>query len=175
VTSRLAAAVAAVFTALLLQATLIGPVTAPVPISLPAVLVAVVALYSGPGTGISLGFAAGLLADLGSAHPAGVLALAWLGLGLAAGMLADPDRSWVRQALLAGTGCAVVAAGVTVLLALLDSSAADGAAVLVHLAPTALGDGLLAVLLIPAARSLLASPALRSSRAATTRRALPRG
>ena len=38
---------------------------------------------------MSVGFSAGLLADLGSHHPAGVLALAWLLLGLGCGLLAD--------------------------------------------------------------------------------------
>ena len=80
--ARVAAALAAIITALLLQATLVAPVTAPWPVSLPAVLVAAVALVDGPATGMSLGFAAGLVADLGSHHPAGVLALCWLGVGL---------------------------------------------------------------------------------------------
>ena len=43
---------------------------------------------------MSFGFAAGLVADLGSAHPAGVLALCWLGVGVCvrAARRAGPDR-----------------------------------------------------------------------------------
>jgi hypothetical protein len=66
---------AALLTALLLQATLVGPLAMSVPVSLPAVLVAAVALVDGPATGMSFGFTVGLFADLGSSHPAGVLAL----------------------------------------------------------------------------------------------------
>jgi hypothetical protein len=76
--ARVAAALAALLTALLLQATLIGPVTMPLPVSLPALLVAAIALVDGPGAGLAFGFAIGLIADLGSEHPAGVLALCWL-------------------------------------------------------------------------------------------------
>ena len=91
--SRIAAALAGILTVLLLQATLVAPVCTPFAVSLPAVLVAAVALVDGPATGISFGFAAGLMADLGSRHPAGVLALCWLGVGLRA----RPDQSRVRR------------------------------------------------------------------------------
>ncbi|MEP6851326.1 MAG: hypothetical protein ABJA87_01460 [bacterium] len=81
------AGLAAIVTVLLLQATVIGPLTVPLPVSLPAVLVAAVGLRAGPAAGIGFGFSAGFLGDLGSDHPAGVLALVWLGVGLTAGVL----------------------------------------------------------------------------------------
>ena len=91
-------------TALLLQATLIGPLTFPVPVSLPALLVIVVGIYAGPGVGVGLGFSTGLLADLGSDNPAGVQALCFLGAGLVAGIARGPGhparlrhpRAWPR-------------------------------------------------------------------------------
>ncbi|MEO9137524.1 MAG: hypothetical protein ABI345_00485 [Jatrophihabitans sp.] len=116
--ARVAAAVAATITALLLQATLVGPAFSPWAVSLPAVLVAAVALVDGPATGMSFGFAAGLAADLGSRHPAGVLALCWLGVGLVCGAVAD-RRSLRRDALTVGIVCGVSASAATVLLAVI--------------------------------------------------------
>ena len=91
--TRACAAIAATLTALLLQLTLIGPIFVAVPASVPAVLVAAVAICAGPGAGMSMGFSVGLIADLGSPHPVGLLALIWLGLGLVVGRYADPRRS----------------------------------------------------------------------------------
>ena len=103
--ARVAAALAAILTALLLQATVIAPATVPWPVSLPAVLVAAVALVDGPATGMSFGFAAGLIADLGSHHPAGVLALCWLGVGPAVRDAGRPAAALRRDALIAGVAC----------------------------------------------------------------------
>lgn len=161
---RPVAAAAAIVTALLLQATLVGPLTTavlgPVATGLPAVLVAAVALVDGPGAGMSLGFAAGLIADLGSDHPAGVLALGWLGLGLLAGVLGE-RRRLVADVLTITLTCAA-AAGVTSLL--LVAVHADGAAVgfaLRTLPAAALVAGLLAVPVLPLVRAALRSPTLR--------------
>lgn len=109
---RIAAAAASILTVLLLQATVIGPSVAPLAVSLPAVLVAAVALVDGPSTGLSFGFVAGLVADLGSRHPAGVLALCWLAVGLVCGAAADRNGV-LRDALTAGivVGLAGVVAG----------------------------------------------------------------
>src|SRR5947209_2068432 len=104
--ARVAAAAAGIVTALLLQATLVGPLSGWVPISLPAVLVAAVGLVDGPATGMSFGFAAGLVADLASSHVAGVLALCWMGVGTLAGLVAD-RRSLRKDALTAGVVSAV--------------------------------------------------------------------
>lgn len=117
--ARVAAAVATTITALLLQATLVGPAFSPWAVSLPAVLVAAVALVDGPATGMSFGFAAGLAADLGSRHPAGVLALCWLGVGLICGSIAD-RRSLRRDALTVGLVCGAAAGAATLLLAILE-------------------------------------------------------
>ena len=84
---RCAAGLAAVVSAMLVQATVIGPLVYPVPVSVPLLVVVGVAVLSGPGTGIALGFGAGLLADLTSHHPVGLLALTWMGAGIVAGVI----------------------------------------------------------------------------------------
>lgn len=94
---RCAAGLAAVVSAMLVQATLIGPLVYPVPVNLPLLVVVGVAVLSGPATGIALGFGAGLLADLTSHHPVGLLALIWLGAGIVAGVVGglvlDPGQA----------------------------------------------------------------------------------
>ena len=158
--TRVAAAVAALITALLLQATVVAPATYPWPVSLPAVLVAAVALVDGPGTGMSLGFAAGLIADLGSHHPAGVLALCWLAVGVVCGTM-SVLRSVRRDALLAGVVCAAASA-VTIVLLDLGNGSVDLIAAVRYLAPTALVDTALALVLVPVVRAALCTEALRS-------------
>jgi rod shape-determining protein MreD len=158
--ARLIAALTGIITALLLQAVLIAPVAAPWPVSLPAVLVAAVALVDGPAAGMSFGFATGLLADLGSNHPAGVLALCWLGVGLLCGMVAD-RRSLRRDAVTAGLVCAVSTSIATVVLAV-TRSGANASDALVHLLPTALGDALLAFAVLALARRMLRTESLRA-------------
>lgn len=78
-----------IVTALLLQATLVGRLAVAVPVSCALVVVLSVAALAGPGTGIALGFGAGLLADLASGtasqHLVGTLALTWMIGGLVAG------------------------------------------------------------------------------------------
>ncbi len=142
---RLAAALATILTTLLLQATVVGPVAGLLPVSLPAVVVALVALSEGPATGMSLGFTAGLVADLGSTHPAGVLALAWLGVGTLCGMSRDPRRRAVAQAAVAGTACTLAAVATALLLRLLSVGTAPLAACL----PALVADAALALVLAP--------------------------
>jgi rod shape-determining protein MreD len=158
--SRLFAALAGILTVLVLQATLIGPVFAPYPVALPAVLVAAVAFVDGPATGMSLGFAAGLVADLGSAHPAGVLALCWLGVGLVCGTVADRRSVW-RDALSAGLVCGAAAVAATLLLALVHRGPTVSDAVRYAL-PAGLGDIALALVLIPLTRAMLHTESLRA-------------
>jgi len=158
--ARLVAALTGMVTALLLQAALIAPVSAPWPVSLPAVVVAAVALVDGPAAGMSFGFATGLLADLGSNHPAGVLALCWLGVGLLCGMVAD-RRSVRRDAVTAGLVCAVGTAAATIVLAVTHSGASGRDAV-VYLAPTASGDVVLALGALALVRRMLRSESLRA-------------
>jgi cell shape-determining protein MreD len=147
-------------TALLLQATLVAPVTAPVPVSLPAVLVAAVALVDGPAAGLAFGFATGLLADLGSPHPAGILALCWLGVGLLAGLLAE-RRSVRRDVLMTGAVCGLAAALATVLLTIVHGAGSIQDAV-TYAVPAGLGDAALALAIIPLVWRMLRTEALRA-------------
>jgi rod shape-determining protein MreD len=158
--ARLVAALTGMVTVLLLQAALVAPVTDPWPVSLPAVLVAAVALVDGPAAGMSFGFATGLLADLGSNHPAGVLALCWLGVGLFCGMVAD-RRSLRRDAVTAGLVCAVGTSVATIVLAVTHSGASAADAV-VHAVPTAVGDALLAFGVLALVRRMLRTESLRA-------------
>lgn len=157
---RVAAGTAGIVTALLLQATLVGPVCGTLPASLPAVLVAAVALAEGPATGVSFGFAAGLVADLGSRHPAGTLALCWLGVGLVCGMLAD-RHSVRRDAVAAGIVCGLAGAVAGLLLILLRSGGTLHE-VAVHTVPAAGIDVLLAGAFVPLVRRMLRSDTLRA-------------
>jgi cell shape-determining protein MreD len=166
---RIAAAIAAVLTALVLQASFIGPVAVPLPISLPAVLVACIALVSGPGTGISLGFTAGLLADLGSEHPVGLLALAWLGVGVAAGILGEQLHSTREGAVVAGVLAAIASALGGLVLLVVHQADATLWQVGWRAIPAAVGDGVLAFALLPIVRAMLRTPALRRPPAPSTR------
>lgn len=154
---RAAAALAALITALLLQACLVGPLAGLAPISLPAVLVAAVGLSDGAATGMSLGFTAGLVADLGSSHPAGVCALSWMVVGTLAGMSRDPRRRLPAQAAVAGTISALAAAGTMLLLRVLDVGTAPIGYCLLALA----GDAALALVVVPLTGSFLRSHALQ--------------
>ncbi len=166
--AKLAAAVAGVLTALLLQATLIGPLTFPVPASLPALLVIVVGIYAGPGLGMGLGFSTGLLADLGSDHPAGVQALCWMLAGLVAGQVGGlatqrgyRTRGVAGLAALLGAGTSVLTG---LLLAILGSHAATIASTVQAVIPVGLLDALLGLLLVPAVRNLLRAQGIRPPR-----------
>jgi rod shape-determining protein MreD len=159
--ARIAAAMAGILTALLLQATLIAPVAAPVPMSLPAVLVAAIALVDGPATGMSFGFAAGLVADLGSQHPAGVLALCWLGVGLACGRLSAARRRLRADALTAGVVCGLAAAVATVLLAVVHTAGSLSDAV-TYVVPAMAGDAVLALGVVTLVRRMARSDSLRA-------------
>jgi rod shape-determining protein MreD len=159
--ARVVAAITVILTAMLLQATLIAPWTLPVPVSLPAVLVAAVALVDGPGSGMAFGFATGLLADLGSTHPAGVLALTWMGVGLICGVAAD--RCTVRRdAATAAIICALAGVVAGVLLAVLTSGGVSVGDAFRHAVPAGLGDALLALAVVPLTRAFLRTDSLRA-------------
>jgi cell shape-determining protein MreD len=164
--ARATAAAAGIVTALLLQATVLGPAVAPQLVSLPAVLVVAVALHDGPATGMSFGFSAGLVADLGSRHPAGILALCWLGAGLAGGALAG--RSALRRdAVVAG----VLSALTTVVAGALLVVVHDGGtlrALLGATVPTLIGDVLLALPVVALVRRMLRTESLRAPRPVLT-------
>jgi cell shape-determining protein MreD len=158
--ARLATALAAILTALLLQATLVSPAAITAQLSLPAVLVAAVALESGPGTGMSLGFATGLTADLASAHAAGVFALCWLAVGVGCGVLADARRRVLAQATIAAAACAVAGAAATLILAVIGDPGGTAGDAVRGLLPALLGDFVLALLIIPITRRFLRSAVL---------------
>jgi rod shape-determining protein MreD len=160
--ARVTAAHASVLTALLLQATLVGPVTMSAQLSLPAVLVAAVALNCGAGSGISLGFGAGLVADLGSSHPAGILALCWLAVGVLCGLLADSTRSPRSQVLITGVVCGAAASVATLLLSAVGAAGATAEAAARGLLPAMAGDLLLALIVVPVVRWFLRSATLRA-------------
>lgn len=150
---RIAAAIAAVITALLLQASVVAPVAFPATVSLPAVLVAVVALTEGPGPGIALGFSAGLLADLCSRHPVGVLALCWMALGVLCGSCAGAG-SRRREVIIAALATTALTICAQLLLIVVGADGATGHALLHGLAPTLFGDAILAGALVPLLRAL---------------------
>jgi cell shape-determining protein MreD len=164
--ARIAAATAGIATALLLQATVVGPALAPWPASLPAVLVAAVALHEGPATGVSFGFSAGLVADLGSRHPAGILALCWLGVGLVCGVLAGGGRLR-RDALAAGfaSGIAALVAGV---LLVIVHAGGTLRAVLSGSVPALVAGVVLAVPVVALVRRMLRTESLRAPRPVLT-------
>ena len=172
--ARVAAALAALITAQLLQATLVAPVTLPVPVSLSAVLVAAIALTSGPGTAMAFGFAAGLLADLASRHPAGVLALCWLGVGLLAGRFADPyadgpdlaglavRRRGVRlEIAVAAVSASLAGLAATVVLLITGSDGTTSAGLFAHTAAALLGNLVIAAAVVPLVRFVTRSRVLR--------------
>jgi cell shape-determining protein MreD len=160
---RIAAALAAVVTALLLQATLVAPAAITAQLSLPAVLVAAVALESGGGTGMVLGFGAGLIADLGSAHTAGLLALCWMGVGVGCGRVADTRRAAAGQIVLAAGAGTVAGALTTLALTVVGEPGGTALAAARGLLPSLLGEFVLAALVIPLTRRFLRTDALRRS------------
>ncbi len=166
---RLIAAAAAVTSVLILQAMVIAPVTAPLFVSLPAILVAAIGLEAGVSAGLSLGFSAGLLADLGSSHPAGVLAIGWLLLGLGCGLIANQRRRLlVRAAVVGGaTGLATLIAGLS--LAFLGGPSTPVATVLTTAVPSALIDAAIALLVVPATRAVVGTLRVRVPNVAPTR------
>jgi cell shape-determining protein MreD len=159
--TRLAAAATVILVALLLQATLVGPAVLTAQLSLPAVLVAAVALEAGPGAGISLGFVTGLVADLGSAHAAGLLALCWLGVGIGCGLLAGPHRHAAGQAVLAALAATLAGALATLGLTVVDEPGGTALGAVRGLLPSLAGNLVLAALVVPLTRWLLHADVLR--------------
>lgn len=93
--SRVLLGVVTLVTALLLQTTVLARLPLPGgPPDLLLVVVVAFAVAEGPLSGTVTGFAAGLLADLGSDHELGRLALVYVLVGYGAGLLAtDRPRS----------------------------------------------------------------------------------
>ncbi|SDJ35646.1 rod shape-determining protein MreD [Frankineae bacterium MT45] len=164
---RLAAATAAILTALLLQATLIAPLSPWVPVSLPAVLVAAIGVRCGAGAGISVGFTTGLLADLGSAHPVGVLALTWMGLGIVSAALAEMLRGRRAEILFVGLASTLASTLVALLLVVLGKAGIAFESILTGFLPLLLADLLLAALVTPLVSRAASSESLRRVGAAS--------
>jgi cell shape-determining protein MreD len=160
---RTVAALAAILTVSIVQAGLIAPLAMTLPISLPAVLVAAVALVDGAATGMAFGFTAGLVADLGSTHPAGVLALAWTCLGVVCGM-ASTGRTVREDVLTAATASTLAGAGATLLLAVVHSGGASVVSAARGLAPCWVIAAVLACGVVPLTRAVLGNDALRAHR-----------
>jgi cell shape-determining protein MreD len=160
---RFVAALAAMITALLLQGSLVAPLAMFIPLSLPAVLVAAAALVEGPSTGIAFGFSLGLVADLGSSHPAGVLALSWLALGLVCG-LAGGRRPVLADAVIVAACCALATLFAGVLLAVVHAGGATVWLAARDALPAGLGDAVLALAVIPLVRAFLRTETLRARR-----------
>lgn len=93
------------------------------------VLVVAVALLRGPRTGVVTGFAAGLLADLGSDHELGRLALVYVLAGFLAGLLEDDVQgSVVVPAVTGAVAAAVAVLGYAAVGVLLDDPRTTGGA-----------------------------------------------
>jgi len=164
--ARVAAAAAAILTLLLLQAALVGPAVGSWAVSLPAVAVAAVAFVDGPATGMSFGFAIGLIADLGSSHPAGVFALCWLGVGLFCGRVVD-RHSLRHDAVAAGLICGVTSSIATLILAVVHGRGSFSSAFF-GLIPAIVGDIVLAFAVVWTVRRMLDSDSLRKPNAVYT-------
>ncbi len=148
------------------------------PVSLVAVLVGAVALVDGPGAGMALGFSAGLLADLGSRHPAGVLALAWLAVGLSCGAFAaprlntglgvlagpPPRHTLLRDVFITAVVCALASTTACLVLVVTGSDGVVFDSVFSNALPALLGDALLALAVVPLTRVTLHALALRAPR-----------
>jgi rod shape-determining protein MreD len=152
---RICAAAAAAITALLLQLTLIGPVLPLVPASLPAVLVAAVAIAGGAGPGLTMGFAVGLLADLSSPHPVGLMAAIWLLLGAAVGRHADPRRSRLSAWAIAAVGATLAGLLGQVAVAGFAGAPVDLLALPWRGVQTLIADAALLAVVLPPVRSAL--------------------
>ena len=151
---RVCAAIAALLTALLVQATVISPVLIAVQVSLPLVVIAATALHEGPGTGIAFGFAAGLIADLSSGHAAGIDALCWMVVGLLCGLSADRTKIR-RDALVATVLCTAAGVAATLIEALVHTRGVGVASAFDSLVPAVITNAVLAAILVPLARWFL--------------------
>ena len=149
---RLLLGMAAVLTALLLQTSVLARL--PLPGGAPdllLVLVVAFALAEGPLSGTVTGFVTGLLADLGSDHEIGRVALVYALVGYVTGLLQDDRPQWFLLPLVA---VGVAAAGAVSVYAveglLLGDPRITGAAFRGSLASTVAYCVLLTPLVVPA-------------------------
>lgn len=119
------------------------------------VLVVCVALVDGPNTGVVFGFTGGLVVDLLSQHPVGVVALVLAVLGYLVGSARDQlGEAWLVP--VAITACAAVVTPVVagLLLALVGDPRAGAESLLVSLPSSVLYDVALAAFISPAVEIL---------------------
>lgn len=154
---RVALGVALLLTALLVQTVLLSRL--PLPGAAPDLLLVVVvalALAEGPGSGAVTGLSAGLLTDLVGDHELGRVALAYVVVGYAAGLVYDgPDRSVLLPPAvvgLAAAGAVTVFAAVGILL---GDPRTTGAAYLRGTAATVTYCVALTPLVVPAVGALV--------------------
>jgi hypothetical protein len=159
---RLVAASAAILTVLVLQAVVLNPLVFPLAMSLPAVLVATVGVEVGVSAGLSVGFSAGVLADLGSRHPAGLLALAWLLLGGCCGLLAEPGRRPLRSMVVVTFASGLCGLVTFVALNLLHAPAGSLRTGIALSGPSTIGDAALALVMVAAVRAVLRALGVRA-------------
>ena len=145
-----------VVSAVLAQTTLIAPLHLPYgwP-DLVLVVVVAIALAGGATAGMAAGFGGGLLADLLSDHPAGVLALLLCVVGFGCGLLPDGPRRRIPARLAVVAGAAVAAVlGYAGLLAILGSPRLDWRVIAAYLPGSAAYDVILALIVVPAVSAM---------------------
>ena len=154
---RLLLGAVTVVTGLLLQTTVLARL--PLPGGLPdllLVLVVAFALVEGPLSGAVTGFVAGLLADLGSDHELGRLALVYVLVGYVAGLLHDDrPRSWLLAPAVTAAASAVAVTVYALEGLLLGDPRITAGAFWPVLAGAVAWSALLAVLAVPLVSALV--------------------
>lgn len=150
--SRAAGAALVVFSALLLQTTVLArlPLPGGAP-DLPLVVVIAYALAGGPGVGLGLGFGAGLLVDLVTGHALGLLGLVYAVVGWGAGSAVDDgvERSALTPVVVVAGGAAAAVLLYAGLGALFSDPRSTVAATLSALPVQVVGGALLAPFVVP--------------------------
>lgn len=153
---RIALVALALLTAVIVQTAVVARLN--LPFGQPDLIlltVVAIALSAGSWAGMLVGFAAGLLADLVSDHPAGMLALVLCLIGYACGLVSAANRRSVVLPLSAVAVAAVAATlGFAVLLALVGNPRLDWAVVGGSLPGSVTYDVILAVFVVPAVAAL---------------------
>jgi len=169
---RVLALGACVLVALLVQTVVLARLPLPAgPPSLLVVVVLALALAGGPTLGMTGGFAVGLLADLLSQHPLGLLAAVLCLTGALAGRgSAAAQRSVPLALLIVALGAAAATTASLLLLAALTPADVDWRALAAQVAPVVGYDVVLAVFFVPSITAILAGSDPRPAGAVPGRR-----
>jgi len=161
-----------VLVALLVQTVVLARMPLPAgPPSLLVVVVLALALAGGPALGMSGGFAVGLLADLLSQHPLGLLAAVLCLTGAAAGRgSAAAQRSVPLALLFVALGAGAATTAYRVLLAALTPADVDWGGLAAEVGTVVSYDVVLAVFVVPAISAILAGSDRSPAGAAPGRR-----